>query len=348
MEGMNRDANMDLIQLKIDSKPTKGAVTGLAGLLLVAQIFRALGLAKSVARHVRVKERDRGFTEAEMVESLILLLAAGGEGYDDLDKLRASKGGDPGFEKLLGREIPGPDAARKFMNRFHSDDKIEAAKKRRSPGQLAFIPDETEALEGLGRVGEELIKELGLRMPEQQIATVDQDATILGSRNEEAQATYKGGRGYQPMVTTWAETGLSLADEYRDGNVPAGMALLPTAKRAFAMLPPSVKEFYYRGDSASYESMLLSWLRDENLTEGPKGRIGFGISADMTVQLRAAIVALAEGEWKPYKAPGQDVDESKDWAEVPYIPTESPERKDSQPLRYLAIRVRPPSGRAVC
>ena len=76
---MKRDANMDLLELKIDSQPTKGAVTGLAGLLLVAQTFRVLGLARSVTSHVQVKERDRGFTEAEMVESLILLLAAGGE-----------------------------------------------------------------------------------------------------------------------------------------------------------------------------------------------------------------------------------------------------------------------------
>ena len=30
-------------------------------------------------------------------------------------------------------------------------------------------------------------------------------------------------RGYQPMLAVWAETGLVLADQFRDGNVPAIM-----------------------------------------------------------------------------------------------------------------------------
>ena len=341
---MSRKSKMDLIDLEIDPKPVRGAMTGLAGLLLVAQTFRVLGLARSVDRHIHLKQRDRGFTEAEMVESLVLLQAAGGDALDDLDKLRGDKGGDRALEKMLGHQVPGPDAARKFLYRFHSDDKMKAAKEARSPGQLAFIPQETEVLEGLGQVNQDLVKQMGRRMPEQRIATVDQDATIQMSRNKEALPTYEGGRGYQPMVTVWAETGLSLADEYRDGNVPAGMSVLPAAKRAFAMLPPSVKELYYRGDSASYQWELLGWLRNEDRKEGPKGPIGFAISADMSIQLRAAIVELPEGDWKPYKAPGHLVDALKDWAEVPYVPTEATEHKDSPPLRYLSIRIRPRQG----
>ena len=34
----------------------------------------------------------------------------------------------------------------------------------------------------------------------------------------------------------------------------------------------------------------------------------------------------------------------REWAEVAYVPTRSYERKDSQPYRYVAIRVRPPQG----
>ena len=33
----------------------------------------------------------------------------------------------------------------------------------------------------------------------------------------------KGGVGYQPVAVYWAEQDLVIADEYRDGNVPAGM-----------------------------------------------------------------------------------------------------------------------------
>ena len=63
-----------------------------------------------------------------------------------------------------------------------------------------------------------------------------------------------------------------LADEFRDGNVPSMMAPLAVAKRAFAALPETVTSFYYRGDSASHEKELLTWLRDENRADGPRGR----------------------------------------------------------------------------
>jgi len=80
---------------------------------------------------------------------------------------------------------------------------------------------------------------MGVReaVPDQKIATVDQDATIIESRKREALRAYEGERGYQPMLAVWAETNVILADEFRDGNVPAMMAPLNVAKAAFAALP---------------------------------------------------------------------------------------------------------------
>ena len=87
---------------------------------------------------------------------------------------------------------------------------------------------------------------------------MDQDATIIESHKREALRTYEGERGYQPMLAVWAEMDVVLADEFRDGNVPAMMAPLALAKRAFAALPETVTSFYYRGDSASHEKELLT------------------------------------------------------------------------------------------
>ncbi|MHB8302537.1 MAG: hypothetical protein ACYDC6_06845 [Acidobacteriaceae bacterium] len=39
------------------------------------------------------------------------------------------------------------------------------------------------------------------------------------------------GCGYQPMLVAWAKMDVVLADEFRDGNVPAMMAPLTVAKR---------------------------------------------------------------------------------------------------------------------
>ncbi len=123
------------------------------------------------------------------------------------------------------------------------------------------------------------MRELGRRCADQRIGTVDQDATIIESHKQQALRTYEGERGYQPMLAVWAEMDAVLADEFRDGNVPAMMSPLTVAQRAFAALPETVDTFYYRGDSACHEKELLQWLRDEKRADGPRGRIGFAVSA---------------------------------------------------------------------
>src|SRR5271157_5498456 len=105
------------------------------------------------------------------------------------------------------------------------------------------------------------------------------------------------------MLAVWAETGLVLADQFRDGNVPAQMEPLEVAQGAFAALPRTVSEYYFRGDSACHESGLVNWLRNEQRPGGPQGRIGFAISARMSEALHAAIEKVAEAEWEAYGKP---------------------------------------------
>ena len=112
---------------------------------------------------------------------------------------------------------------------------------------------------------------------------------MIESFKREARKTYEGTTGYQPMLALWAEMDLAVADEFRDGNVPATKALLPVAQRAFQALPDSVNEFYFRGDSGCWERTLVNWLRDENRAEGPQGRITFAISVRMTASLKQHI-----------------------------------------------------------
>ncbi len=93
------------------------------------------------------------------------------------------------MKEMLGHEVPSPEAARQFLNQFHSEEKIEQARQQRKPEQIAFIPEEADALSGLGEMNRELVREL-----EQRIATADQDATIIESHKREALSTYEGER----------------------------------------------------------------------------------------------------------------------------------------------------------
>lgn len=319
---------------EIDPEPLPETLTALGGVPLLVQTFRSLALPASVRQHVRVKERERGYDEATMVESFVVLNAVGGECFDDFQRLRE----DPGLSEMMGHGIPSPEAARKFLYQFHKEEKIEEAKQRRTGDQIAYIPEESEPLVGLGLVNRVLVQELGRRCPDQRIATVDQDATIIESRKQLALRTYEGERGYQPMLAVWAEMNVVLSDEFRDGNVCAQMAPLTVAKKAFAALPETVTTYYYRGDSACHESDLINWLRDENRAEGPRGRIGFAISARMSEALHKAIGKVPEEAWEAYGKP--HAEEIRECAEVSFVPGEKSEHKDTQPLRYIAIRIR--------
>ena len=186
------------------------------------------------------------------------------------------------------------------------------------------------------------MQEVGRRCPDQRIATVDQDATLIESRNQAALRSYEGERGYQPMLAVWAEMNLVLADEFRDGNVPALLRPLTVAQAAFAALPPTVDSYYYRGDSACHEYELLAWLRDERRAGGPAGVIGFAISARMSPPLHDAVRQVPDAAWAPYGHTHPH--EIRECADVDFVPSDTRERRETQPLRSVAIRIRRRQG----
>ncbi len=197
-------------------------VTGRAGLPLVLETMRALGLDQAIAAHVHVRERQSGYTETAKIEALVLLLAAGGDCFDDIRILQA----DAGLTRLLDRRLPSADTLRHFLYAFHDDALIAQAQAQRPPARVASIPAENAALQGLGRVNTALLHRVAVE-GRNTTATLDHDATIQESHKREALGHYQGGRGYQPAAIYWVEQDLVVADEYRDGNVPAGMDTLP-------------------------------------------------------------------------------------------------------------------------
>jgi hypothetical protein len=309
-------------------------VTSRAGLPLVLETMRALGLDHAIAQHVQVRERASGYTETEKIEALVLLLAAGGDCVDDIAVLQA----DGGLRRLLGRKLPSADALRHFLYAFHDDRLIAQAQAQRPPDTVAYIPAETAPLQGLGRVNVALVHRVAAQ-GRSTTATLDHDATIQESHKREAFPHYQGGRGYQPAAIYWVEQDLVVADEYRDGNVPAGMATLPLIQRGFASLPATVTTFFFRADSACYNERTLQWLADSHRPGGPVGPIGFTISADMTEALHALCAAVPEPAWQLFE---ERPEETVHCTEVECFPGDW--RKDAEPLRYVALRIRKRQG----
>jgi post-segregation antitoxin (ccd killing protein) len=139
------------------------------------------------------------------------------------------------------------------------------------------------------------------------------------------------------MVAVWAEADLVVADEFRDGNVPAKQAPLTCAQMAYAALPESVERRYFRGDSACHENDLIQWLKHPDRVKEKGGAIGFAISAVMSGALQEAVEKVKEEEWKTIKTEADGT--LRQWAEVEFVPAEQSEKKESLPLRYVGLRL---------
>ena len=293
-------------------------VTSRAGLPLVLETSRALGLDEEARSLFEPPRRKDDFGADEQIEMLSTLIAAGGDRVEDIRIL----GEDKGLVRLIGRPFASPDSLLDFLKSFHDKD----CWADRPQEKKAFVPPESAKLQALERLNRALV--LRAADPNTTTATIDHDGTIIESHKRDALIAYEGTRGYQPLVATWAEEQLVVADEFRDGNVAGGEDPLSSAKRAFGNLPPTVTRRYFRGDSADYYDPLLKYLANEE--------IGFAISADMSKELRAVCVGQPPSDWQELEKRER---EQVDLAEVEFAPGAWP--KAAKPLRYIALRFTP-------
>lgn len=308
-------------------------VTSYSGLPLVAEMYRASGADAAVKSCVqtRSRRRERGLSDSELVESFVLLQASGGDCLDDFLRLQA----DAALAEMVGHELPSPTRAKEFLYDFHDDSREKSDREQRML-MPSFVPAESGALGGLAEALRGTAASLQRERPQAK-ATIDLDATIIVSEKREAAVSYTGESGYQPAVAYWAEQELILADEFRDGNVPAG-GLLGLLKRAVAALPAGVERIYVRSDSAGYEHELMNWCRAEKPGRAP---IIFGISARVSEELRRAMARLGPSSWQVLET---KAGVTRSWAEVEFVPSAGPPTKGVKPDRYLAIRLKPEQG----
>jgi hypothetical protein len=325
---------------EIDPRPLEEMASPNAGLLATSRALRALKIPDLIAANLQLKKRDRGCSDGQYIESIVLLQTAGGDCPEDMSLIA----GDDCLERGLGFALPKTGAVRAFLNRFH-DPEIESARPSRAV-QKSFIMPSSQPVQGLQSVLAGGVRRAAKLYAEQgqalRLATVDQDATIIESHKANALNHYEGGRGYQPMVAVWAEADLVLADEFRDGNVPAQQAPLTCAQLAFAALPDTIQERYFRGDSACHEHDLLGWLKHPDRTQEPGGRIGFAVSARLSGELAKALAQVPEAKWQTFATEADGT--LRQWAEVNFVPGEAGEKKDSSPLRYVGLRLLKPQG----
>ncbi len=88
----------------------------------------------------------------------------------------------------------------------------------------------------------------------------------------------------------------------------------------------------------------ICWSGSSTRTGGrkPGGRIVFAVSAVLSEPLAQALRQVKEGDWETF---GKEDDGTlRQWAEVDFVPGEKSEHKESQPLRYVGLRLLKPQG----
>jgi len=303
----------------------KETSTPWAGVSLLVELFRRSGVEAAANKALPVKGSAKGLKQGQTVESFVLLSALGGECVEDMQRLRD----DEGLAAMLGYRPPAPETARQWLDRFHDEALMVG-----QPLQGSFIPPESKPQAALNEVKRRTIWAYVEAVHPGLEVTLDVDAQLIETSKSNAKYCYEGCKAFQPIEVSWAETMLVLADEFRDGNVPASKDTKRVVDDSYAMLPPGEWKVKIRSDSAAYEQDVLDHWDGRHW--------GFAVSADMSPQLRQQIERLPAEAWRGWKTEKRGV--VREWAEVPYVPTREYEKKDSRPYRYLAIRMRRQQG----
>ena len=246
---------------------TRDMITPHAGLALVGEFAVGLGVLQSIDRYLPKPGSGAGYKPSEYIFPLVLMLNGGGRSLEDTRQIRD----DEGLREILPLErIPSSDACGDWLRNMGS----------------------TGGLSGLERVNRKLLKR-GMKYDGINGYTLDIDATGIEAEKQTAKMTYKGFKGYMPMVGHLAENGLVLGDEFREGNVAPAARNLAFIKYCVRQLPKAKSITALRSDSAAYQADIINYCEQKG--------IQFAIGADLDEAVLGAIRAIPEKEWKPYK-----------------------------------------------
>ncbi len=332
----------------IDDKVDRSAVTNYGGVFPYLDLMRLTDLPNLVNEGLPLW-RVKGWKHSDYIAALLALNLVGGDCVDDLLKLE----GDPGISLYMGqiaratgvekrsfsrggeRDIPSLTSVREWLSQFHNAEEDS----KRGYGE-AFVPEANEALRGLDGVNGEFVKR-GFLLYERSgkpgitRATLEIDATYMETQKKDALRCYKKYEAFSALTVRWAETGFSVLDEFRDGNVPPGYRNLEALRESIAFLNElGITDVWMRGDSAADQESILKELSGWEIDDKPSP-VNFAIGYIKSKDFRKAIRDLADSEWeKIYDAKGHLLHEV---AEVPFVSNKEALIK-AEPYRHIVIR----------
>jgi len=245
---------------------TDDMITSQGGLCLFGEYLSGVVL-KTIDKYLPMPGSSVGYLPSEYIFPLLLMLNGGGSSLEDIREISR----DSGLCEILQiNKVPSSDAIGDWLRRMGVNG----------------------GLESLEMVERYSLRE-GMKREELSDYTLDIDATGIEAEKESAKKTYKGYRGYMPIVGHLAENGLIVGDEFREGNESPGSRNFEFIKHCIFQMPEGKRIKYLRSDSAGYQAKIINFCEAEG--------IKYAIGADLDSSVKAAIANLPESAWKPYK-----------------------------------------------
>lgn len=236
-----------------------------SGLVLIKEFVDRLGVSEILNQELSVKQRERGYSEADAVMSLVYSMISGGESLRDLEVLR----GDAGTKKLLGMEkILAPTTAGEHLRKFS-------------------IGDIWDLQRVIGMLQEKV-------RPHQEVTTctLDLDSSVYeqaSDKKEGSTKAYNGEIGYHPLFAFWEEVGELVHSHLRRGSAYTSRGVEWFLNATLKRIPKGLKR-KMRADSGFYDKKVVSWCQ--------RNGFEFGITAEKTAPLMKLIQELDQQKWQ--------------------------------------------------
>lgn len=251
-------------------------LTPAAGLMLVAEVDRIVGVARTIDDWVgRIKQRNRGLSAGQLVVSMAESMLAGGDFMCDLDALRAD---EAGAVLRAVPEAPAPSTFIALAKRF--DDAaigdLESAVGAMAETWFAALP--TARRRALAAVR----------------PTLDLDPTdieVYGRKKQGVAWNYAGQRAGRAHPTVWAEAGVVIAGELGSGADDPRPQAPGLIARAVAALPEGLGRPRVRADAGFFDRKVAEAALDHGAD--------FAIAAKRNRAVWRSAARLTEGAWEP-------------------------------------------------
>lgn len=249
--------------LPIKLEKSEDNITSLSGLLLVDECMQAFDLSKAFKTKMPQPKSNRGYSPYTFIQPILLSMTGGGRTLEDTQKLFH----DQTLSQMLRLKSFDTDTLDKWLKRA-SKSKVHHFKK----------------------IERHFIQRL-LAQSDTNDFTADFDAMAIEANKSTAEKTYKGFRGYMPMLGFLKEIPINVYANFQTGNTSPASGIDQAVKYVDQLMPKGKRLACIRSDSAGYQHKVMNYCHDHH--------IHYTITASFDRAVKACIASISDDQWQP-------------------------------------------------